>query len=243
VILTLGAIVWGSVGEWVGGLAAAAGLFFAGYEIRAAKQERAREEEQRREDLRLEREAMARAVSITASVADATEGEIATRYARADRGCLPEHSVWYLLTYSIHNGGSLPIDDVVLSAGDVPVLPEQREALVSPESQEVIGTVAAGATVTGSKVTFFYGEPAFGEFPYLASLRFTDAWGNYCCVRQGDSSHNPSRRTSAELVGVCTRKHLHGRSRLLSAFPEPASPSGGKDVVAAALAMCGTTQR
>lgn len=58
-------VEWGTVDEWVGGVATSGGLLFTGFEISASRRQR-RDEEQRRLETEAERrEAMAPTVGVT----------------------------------------------------------------------------------------------------------------------------------------------------------------------------------
>lgn len=185
--VVIAAIEWGTVGEWVGGLAAALGLAFAAYEIRASIAQRREEEARRVKDERIRREAMARAVSVSTTPRDVDLRTVAEAYRWADIHRLAdEGGQWYHLEYSIHNGGDLPINNVVLFAGDVQVSAHEQSDLTHPSSQTVIGTIAAGATEQDSSITFFRAEPALGELTSLAYIEFTDAWSQSWRRRPGE---------------------------------------------------------
>jgi len=152
--------VWGNVAEWVGGLATALALLFAALQIRAAKEQRVAEERHRMDAELEHREAMARAVGVRSFAYD-------------------EDGSWYV-DYSLQNGGEYPIDDVVIVVTD-PGSPEHRpEDQAGTALEEVIGTVLSKETISEKRNKVeFTGEPVFGERTSLASILFTDTWGNH----------------------------------------------------------------
>lgn len=153
----------GNVGEWLGGVAAAVAAGFAAVEIRRARLEREQEELQRREERHEDQMAEVRAISVNATFDDGSPG------------LAPGDPHVTTMTYEVHNGGRYPIDEVVLLVaagheGD----PQSGSAL-----ELVIGTVAAGRSVTGDHEVRLDHEPVFGELTRLATLLFTDAWGRH----------------------------------------------------------------
>lgn len=162
---------WGTVGEWVGGLAASLGLVFAAWEIRASTRERHAAEARRVADEEERREAMARSVSV-----------------RADLGVEPTTDLpgpptggpcAYRMSYRLHNGGEFPIDDVVLvvadPGADAPSLQDQKGTAL----ELVVGTVASGDTEEGEELVTLTERPAFEELTSLAGVLFTDTWGTH----------------------------------------------------------------
>lgn len=87
---------WGTVPSWVGGLATACAVIFAGVEIRRANRARHHDEVQRREDVQAEREANARAVSVRGSF-DAVSG-----------GPMESNAV-FRLSYKVKNSARFPV--------------------------------------------------------------------------------------------------------------------------------------
>lgn len=150
--------VWGPVGTWVAGLAIAAAVLFGGVQLRATRLEQRDEHQRRRHEEAGRREAMARSVSVTAVV--------------------KEQDDEWVVDYTIANGADFPVDDVVLLVAD----PDADE--VRP--QEQVGTclrLAIGTLHHKEVVRDVHGpvrmkrEPAFGEIDGLASVSFTDPWG------------------------------------------------------------------
>jgi hypothetical protein len=151
---------WGNVAEWVGGLATAAGLFFAAMQIRLASKERAAEEARKTTVEAERREAMARAVGVR-SLAYEKDGQ------------------WYV-DFSLQNGGEYPIDDVVIVITDPGSEGQRPEDQIGTALESVIGTVLSKETIerTG-EVVHFTREPVFGEDINLASVLLTDPWNQH----------------------------------------------------------------
>lgn len=160
----LDALQWGTVGEWVGGLATAAGLVFAGWQIRRDALTRRAAENRRIEEEEARREAMARSVSVRADL---------TPTGREQGRFL------YQLDCRAHNGGDFPIDDVVVVIAD-PAAPIRDLANQQGAVREIVfGTVAAGETQSDKQNLTFDAQPVFAELTSLAGVLFTDAWGNH----------------------------------------------------------------
>lgn len=159
------AVEWGNVGEWVGGLAAAAGLAFAGWEVRVASRRRREDQAAQREavlrDQEFHREAMGRSVSVQAIPNQREDG------------------TWFC-KYEVHNGGDYPINGAVVVIGDPGAEDYRPLDQVGTASETVIGTIAAGSSVNGTfDHLHFSSAPAFAELTGLASVLFTDAWGQH----------------------------------------------------------------
>jgi hypothetical protein len=153
------ALQWGTVGEWVGGLATAGGLVFAALEIRATRRDRLAEERRRISETDAHREAMARAVGVNALPVLDQEGN-------------------WEVEYEIFNGGSYPIDNVMLVVADPGVdhdPTEQRGTAL----ELVLGTVLPGRPVTGRQPLSFTADPVFAQVTHLAALLFTDTWDQH----------------------------------------------------------------
>lgn len=185
------ALQYGSVGEWVGGVAAALGLFFAGIEIRRARQEREQEEKRRVDDEIERRKAMARAVGVNAEYPDVTVEEIAATHpwaveeSEGDPHLKDDRYVWYGVEYQVTNGGDYPIDNVLLAIRD-PGKPPHDDPQITTAAEEVIGTVAGGQTVSGRRVVHFTDHPVFGELTSLAAVLFTDTWNTHWYRASGE---------------------------------------------------------
>lgn len=181
---TLASVEWGTVGEWLGGMSAALGLLFAGLQIRLATQQRRQEEKLRTSAEEIRREAMARSVSVNAYYNNADTKDVLAEYpwaADAPSGVGQDtgESVWLKMEYRLHNGGDLPIDNVVVVVGD-PSAPTYRpQAQVGTATEIVIGTLAAKETDEDQRLVRFGAEPVFGELTALAGVLFTDAWENH----------------------------------------------------------------
>ncbi len=148
---------FGTVGEWIAGAAAAAGLFFTGLEIRASKVERKLEEERRRADELNRRMAMARAVGVQAIPSCDARGRWSVRY-------------------QVHNAGDYPIDNVVLVVGDPGAETMSLADQVGTVIEVVLGTVLPNQSVEDTVDLNFTREPAFGDLTRLSGLLFTDTW-------------------------------------------------------------------
>jgi hypothetical protein len=88
------------------------------------------------------------------------------------------------IPFDIHNGSDYPIENVMVIIKD-PGLEGDPSDQMGTAVELVIGTVAAGAHDTGhidKDWLRFTRDPAFGELGYLATLLFTDHWGNYWAV-------------------------------------------------------------
>lgn len=147
--------VWGSVGEWIAGLAAAGGLFFAAQEIHLSRQQRIEEAEQRRAEEAEHREAMARAVGV--------------------QGIPDKVKKQWTLKYTVHNGGQFPIDDVVVVVSD-PGRDGDPQDQTGTALEVVIGSIMPGQTVQDEIEVPFSREPAFAEMTRLTGVLFTDTW-------------------------------------------------------------------
>lgn len=80
--------------------------------------------------------------------------------------------------YQIHNGGDYPIENVVIVIDD-PGRDGDPLDQSGTATELVIGPVAAGATESGRiEHMHFTREPAFAELTHLATLLFSDHWGN-----------------------------------------------------------------
>jgi hypothetical protein len=147
---------WGNVGEWVGGLGAAGGLFFAAIQIRQASLTRAAEAERREDDEQERREAQARSVALF-SLAGERDGK-------------------HFVKYRLMNGGDYPIDNVVLVVADPGAdyidLSQQRGTAI----ELVIGTVLPKEVQEDETEVHFTRLPAFGELNSLAQVLFVDTW-------------------------------------------------------------------
>lgn len=147
----------GDLGTWVGGLATASGLWFAGVQIKDSREERKAQEKQRRQDEEERREAMARAVAISS-------------LAQRDGDC-------WVIEYTLLNGGDYPIESVVVVADSLDPECEPKRQLLTA-FQSVIGTMHQGELHNEKiEVSFDYREPVFGETTALVSVIFTDTWG------------------------------------------------------------------
>ena len=162
--MNLEAVEWGTVGEWVGGLATAGGLIFAGWQIRQDSRSRRAAEKRRIEDEEARREAMARAVSVTADLKRV--GREKGRYV-------------YETDCRVHNGGEFPIDDVVLVVADPAARGRDLARQHGTALEIVIGTVAAGATDGDNHKLTFSEDPPFLELTSMGGVLFTDAWGTH----------------------------------------------------------------
>lgn len=147
--------VWGSVGEWIAGLAAAGGLFFAAQEIHLSRQQRVEEAEKRRSEEEEHREAMARAVAV--------------------QGIPNKYKKRWILKYTVYNGGRFPIDDVVLVVSD-PGREGDPQDQTGTVIEVVIGSIMPGQTVQDEIEVPFTREPAFAERTRLTGVLFTDTW-------------------------------------------------------------------
>lgn len=159
----------GDLGTWVGGLATAGGLVFAGMQIRDGRKEQAEEDRRLRN---VERDQhLARARSITVS-------SLATK-----------HGDGWHFEYTVMNGSDYPIHSVVLVAHSLgPGCVPKTQTLTA--YQHVIGTMHQGQVIQDEVIVEFnYREPAFGEHINLAYLLFTDAWNESWC--RGSSSLDP----------------------------------------------------
>lgn len=147
--------VWGSIGEWFAGFAAAGGAVFAGMEIHSSRKQREEEAEQRRVLEEQHREAMARAVGV--------------------QGIPIREKKRWMLKYTVHNGGEFPIDDVVLVVSDPGVSGAPQEQ-TGTAIEVVLGTVMSGQSVQEEVELRFSREPAFSESTRLTGVLFTDTW-------------------------------------------------------------------
>lgn len=161
-------IAWGTVGEWVGGLATAGGLLFAGHEISASRRDRAEEDRRRREQEGERREAMARAVGVTG---------IPRRVDRSvyDGPDVPPGEERWEVDYAVHNSGEYPIDRVVVKVLD-PGAPKSGQPRPRDAIQVVVGTVLAKQTYANRAEFTLSREPAFAELTHMVSVDFTDTW-------------------------------------------------------------------
>lgn len=169
------ALAWGTVGEWVGGLATAGGLIFAGLEIRMSMRQREAEEQRRREDEDKQRKAMARAVSINAYYEEDDDYVVRQGSWASDE---IKDVPWMKMEYTVHNGGEFPIHNVVVVVVD-PGAEAEPEEQRGCAKEIVIGTLAAKETVQDQSAVRFTEEPVFGELTALAGVLFTDVWGNH----------------------------------------------------------------
>lgn len=175
VAITVLAVQWGTVGEWVGGLATTGGLVFAGWQILLTRQERQKEEQRRLISEQQYREAMARSVSVQAAYETTNTAEIHEHHP-----CVAEdHWTWYRAVYHIHNGGDYPIDNVVLLFRDPGSPDEIDDPQAGASCELVIGTLAAKGAAEGGHIVHFGREPYFAEITNLAGLLFTDTWSTH----------------------------------------------------------------
>jgi membrane protein implicated in regulation of membrane protease activity len=169
------ATVWGTVAEWVAGLATSGGLIFAALQIRASLEQRKEEENRRQDELQEHRQAQARSVGVNVEVEQSDDS--------------------WTIKYTIHNGGDYPIDDAMLVIADWSnewnLADQQGTAL-----ELVVGSVMPKQTLRdeypGVKVPV---EPIFGELTRLAGLLFTDTWDQhwYRAPGQLERRENPPR--------------------------------------------------
>lgn len=147
----------GDLGTWVGGLATASGLWFAGIQIKDSREERKAEEKRRRAEELERREALARAVAISSIARCDDDG--------------------WTISYTLLNGGDYPIGSVVVVGESLhPECMPKYQQFTS--FQNVVGTMHQGQLVEDEvKVKFKYREPVFGELTNLVSVIFTDTWG------------------------------------------------------------------
>ncbi len=152
---------WGSVGEWVAGLATAAGLIFAGRQIRDATAERAEEDARRRASEIERREAQARSVAV---------------WSVADRGRSRDDK--WTIRYNVLNGGDYPVDNAVLLVadlrGDYDPITQRGTA-----HELVLGTLIPGRLLEDSVEVTLSNEPSFGELGALVDVIFTDSWNEH----------------------------------------------------------------
>jgi len=111
---------WGDVATWVSGLATSGGLIFAGLQIRDARRQRVTEDQRRVESELEQREAMARAVSVSSILDHTKDG--------------------WIVKYTLANGGDYPIDNVVFVVADY-VNDSRPEDQVGTAVEIVIGTM------------------------------------------------------------------------------------------------------
>jgi hypothetical protein len=167
----MSAIQWGTLGEWVGGGATAAGLFFAAYEIRSSKRQRETEDANRKTEELERREAMARAVGFRVVPDQDKDGQ------------------WHV-RYEVNNGGDYPISNAVLVIAD----PGQRGDLaeqVGTALEVVIGSIMSRKSFEGSSPIMFTRPPAFSEMLTLGGILFSDTWDQHWF----SSSHGLVRRS------------------------------------------------
>lgn len=161
---------WGSVPAWVGGMATALALVFAGVQIRLSRIERHEDELVRQAAVRDDRVANAKAVSVRCSF-DAIEGHGAA----SDANEVSAFHVQWTLT----NGGRFPIWQTVLVLGDTGTSPESWADQAGTAYELVLGPVAPGETRSGEMdVTFTY-EPHYSEFDGLSAVLFSDVWDQH----------------------------------------------------------------
>lgn len=151
--------VWGTVGEWVAGLATAGGLVFTGLAVRDSSRERAREEAARVIQEQQRQEAQARSVAITST---------------AQRG---NGTKQWTVQWTVLNGGDYPVDNaVVLIAGESGF---DAVAQAGTAAEVVCGTLIPNKEITQATDIALDHGPAFAELNTLAYVVFTDAWGNH----------------------------------------------------------------
>lgn len=182
----MASIEWGNVGEWVGGVSAAIAVAFAGYELRRVRTDRQQAETEHRE-------AMARAVSVSAEYPQTTQSKIARANAMREHG---QDAVYLGVKGEVHNGGDYPIDDVIVYIADF----NHQDSLPGHEGRNALeyglGTVAARSMTSFAEPSVeFVGEPIFGEITSMAAVRFTDAWGThwYRAARVLEQRESPPR--------------------------------------------------
>jgi hypothetical protein len=96
---------------------------------------------------------------------------------RAIPGQTPE-GIWEV-PYEVHNGSDYPIESAVLVIND-PGQDGKPEDQMGTALEVVVGTIPSGKTHEDRFGPIkFEREPIFGELPYLATLLFTDHWGNH----------------------------------------------------------------
>lgn len=151
--------VWGPVGTWVGGIATSLGLLFTGKQIRDANRQRA-QDEQRRQDEEVERrEAMARAVSVSSSLAG-REGEKE------------------VIEYVVVNGSDYPIDNVVIRINDPGgYFGSYHDGDDFIPREIVVGTMYSKQVIEDS----YEPREVKPELPFalvtgMATIHFTDPW-------------------------------------------------------------------
>jgi hypothetical protein len=139
--------VWGNVAEWVGGLATAGGLYFAGRQIRHASQARAEEEAERRE-------AQARAVALS------------------EQWDHDEDAEGFHISCRLVNGGDYPIDAVTINICRLGADPHnlKGEDLVD---MWLFGTVLPKQDINKKKLVPY--DDCYGE-EGSAHVSFLDTW-------------------------------------------------------------------
>ncbi len=169
--------VWGPVGTWVGGLATAMGLVFAGTQIRDARKQRQLEAQLRQDGETERRDAMARAVCISSTLAAQDDGSEA-------------------IEYSLMNGSDYPIDMIVIQINDPGGYLGYHLEDGSPVPRElVIGTMHSKQVISGKEPVQPKPEIPFLLLTGMASVVFTDTWGQswWRCPGQLEKRDGPAR--------------------------------------------------
>lgn len=157
---------WGTVPSWVGGLATAGALIFAGVEIRRANRTRHEDELQRQADIRAEREANARAVSVRGSFETLSGGPM-------------EDNAVFRLSYQVVNSAKFPITQTVLLVGNTGTRFEDWADQRGTTCEVVLETIAPGEAVRDEVEVRFAVGPHPSEFSGMLAVLFTDAWGQH----------------------------------------------------------------
>lgn len=158
----IGGVSWGSVPDWVAGVGAAAGLGFAGWEIRRSREQREQADRAAAKAEADRREAMARSVGVRVEVGE----------------CDPPDGVRWVVNYKVVNGGQHPISAAVLVVRDTGTDDTDMAIQQGCALELVLGTVLPGETLTGGPYEVdFVSDPVFGELTQLGGLIFTDVWG------------------------------------------------------------------
>ena len=156
---------WGTVPSWVGGLATACAVIFAGVEIRRANRARHHDEVQRRQDVQAEREANARAVSVRGSFDAVSGGPM-------------EHNAVFRLSYKVKNSARFPITQTVLLVGESGTFEDWADQR-GTACEVVLDSIAPGEDVHDEVEVRFAVGPHPSEFSGMLAVLFTDAWGQH----------------------------------------------------------------
>lgn len=165
--------VWGDIGTWVAGVATLIGLVYASLSLQGQTQQRRDEAAQRHQDEADQREAQARAISVTSNWIPLRNSE---------------KCITMRIELELINASPFPIDTVVLEHP----IPNRHEEGGWGTSSRIVGTLLPGKSFKWDSQYYKDLDIPFSQLFDFAQVRFSDTWGTHWLRGPGHIEKMPS---------------------------------------------------